>query len=128
VIAQICIALFGFTSAWLVYDHNPKRRKWAPLLSLLAQPAWYWSAISASQWGVVALSVVYTILHFRGFWKQWVAKPVPTVSFPDGSLPHSPALEFRNCSEAKIKAGGHEYGDCAICDGPHDKASCPQLR
>lgn len=100
VIAQLLIALFGFTSAWLVYDSNPKRRKWAPVLSLLAQPAWYWSAIAASQWGVVALSVVYTLLHFRGFWTHWIAKPTPGYEFKD-----SPTGRI-NADAIKIEAGG----------------------
>jgi hypothetical protein len=78
-IAQIWIALFGLTSSFLVYSANAKHRRWAPVLAVIAQPAWYWSCISAHQWGVLVLTFFYTCLHVRGLWKLWVLKPAPVV-------------------------------------------------
>lgn len=77
-LAQIWIALFGLTSSFLVYSSNVKHRRWAPMLAVIAQPAWYWACISAHQWGMLVLTFFYTCLHIRGLWKLWFDPARPT--------------------------------------------------
>jgi hypothetical protein len=81
VIAQIWIAAFGLTSSFLVYCRSERVRRWAPVLALIAQPAWYISCYEAEQWGVMVLTVAYTGFHLRGLWMLWARKAVPVEEF-----------------------------------------------
>ena len=68
---QIGIALFGVLAIWLSQDKNVGRRKYAPLLGLLGQPFWFYSAYTHDQWGILALSVLYTISWAKGVRTYW---------------------------------------------------------
>lgn len=72
-IAQIGIALFGVVAIWLSQEENPARRRFACLFGLAGQPFWFWSAISAEQWGVVVLSCLYTLAWLKGFKANWLS-------------------------------------------------------
>lgn len=71
-IAQFAIALFGVTSIFLSQSADAKQRKFACLFGLAGQPFWFWSSISAEQWGIVLLCCLYTVAWARGVKTNWV--------------------------------------------------------
>lgn len=125
-IAQILIAVCGMASVWLSQDQRQTRRRWACIFGLVAQPAWMWSTWEAGQWGIFALSFVYTAGWLRGIWGYWIEPridaaiaaldlepPPPRVSrvtFDDRGLPQTrpPLVSCTAC-----------YGDepCPVCNG-----------
>lgn len=70
-IAQAWIAVFGVAAIWLVNHENARWRRWGPVCGLLAQPAWFWVTASAGQWGIFALSFLYTWGWARGVRTHW---------------------------------------------------------
>lgn len=72
---QIALAAFGLTALWMATGHNPKLRKWAPVVGLCGQPFWLYFSMSAQAWGLFALSLTYSGVYVRGIWLQW--KPMP---------------------------------------------------
>lgn len=48
---QIAIALFGALAAWLSQARSEKLRRWACIFGMLGQPAWFYAAWKANQWG-----------------------------------------------------------------------------
>lgn len=73
-IAQIFIALFGVTAIFLSQSPNEWAKKHACLFGLAGQPFWFWSAISAEQWGVFVLCLFYSVAWARGFKTHWLTK------------------------------------------------------
>ena len=71
-IAQFAIALFGVTAIFLSQSADAKQRKFACLFGLAGQPFWFWSSISAEQWGIVLLCCFYTVAWARGVKTNWV--------------------------------------------------------
>lgn len=74
-IAQLGIALLGVTAIWLSQSANEHRRKFACLFGLAGQPFWFWSAITAEQWGILVLCCFYTVAWARGVKTNWLAAP-----------------------------------------------------
>lgn len=68
---QLALAAFGLTAMWLAMGHNPKARRWAPVVGLMGQPWWLWFAWSAQAWGLMALSLAYSAVYVRGIIVQW---------------------------------------------------------
>lgn len=71
-IAQVFIALLGVTAIWLSQSKAQHTRKFACLFGLAGQPFWFWSAISAQQWGIVLLCCFYTVAWARGVYTNWI--------------------------------------------------------
>lgn len=71
---QIGLALCGVTAVYLSQDARASRRRYACLFGLAAQPFWFVETIAASQWGMVALSLVYTASWARGFYSHWIKR------------------------------------------------------
>lgn len=74
IITQIGIALCGVTAVYLSQDERPSWRRWACIFGLLGQPAWLCETISAGQWGIAALSLVYGWAWWRGFRTHWLKR------------------------------------------------------
>lgn len=55
-IAQVGIFIFGVLGIVLAARKN----KWGFVFGLLSQPFWYMTGVINHQWGVVAVSVIYT--------------------------------------------------------------------
>jgi hypothetical protein len=70
-IVQVGIAVLGVAAIQASQDERYSRRRWACVLGLLAQPAWFYETITAEQWGMVALSAAYTLAWLRGFHSYW---------------------------------------------------------
>lgn len=74
-IEQIIIAIFGVGATWLSQDSRPRWARWACIMGVLAQPAWFYASWKAGQWGIFALAFVYTWCWWRGIWNFWLRKP-----------------------------------------------------
>lgn len=73
-IDQIVIGVFGTGAAYLSQDARAARRRFACLCGLAAQPFWFYASWTAGQWGVFALSIVYTLAWARGLKTHWLGK------------------------------------------------------
>jgi hypothetical protein len=84
-IDQIGIALTGVTAIFLTQSKSPKLQRYACLFGMAGQPFWIWSAWHAGQWGVLALTALYTAAWAKGVWTHWVrpktAVPNPVAAF-----------------------------------------------
>lgn len=71
---QLVIAVCGIASIWLSNAPSAEQRRWAPIIGLVAQPAWLYASIIAEQWGIAALSFVYAAGWARGIRTYWFAR------------------------------------------------------
>ena len=69
---QAAIAVLGALAAWLSQDGRPRWARWACVVGLIGQPLWIMATWQAQQWGMFALSVVYTAAWIRGIWAHWI--------------------------------------------------------
>lgn len=72
---QLGLAVFGLTSLVMALGHNPRARRWAPVIGLIGQPFWTAFAYSTKAWGLGLLVVAYTTVYAYGVWVQWRKKP-----------------------------------------------------
>lgn len=80
---QIMIVITGVTAVWLTQHEVSDIRRWAPVIGLVSQPFWFAVTITAGQYGMFLISLVYTYVWFKGFALQWTWKELKTefVSF-----------------------------------------------
>jgi len=74
VISQTVIMCTGIVAAWLSQDHRYHHRKYACLIALVGQPFWWYSTFIASQWGIFAMSIFYTVAWMKGTYNYWIKK------------------------------------------------------
>jgi hypothetical protein len=70
IVAQVWIPTTGLPTIY----YTSKKNKLAPLFGLFGQPAWFYSSAYTRQWGVLALTMVYTGLWVLTAYRWW-AKP-----------------------------------------------------
>lgn len=70
-IVQTLIMITGFFAVWLSQDARPHYRKYACLFGLAGQPFWFYTTYVEEQWGIFALSFIYTIAWGRGVFVHW---------------------------------------------------------
>lgn len=68
---QIGIAICGVTAFWLSQDRRISWRRWSPIFGLGSQPFWIAETLDAHQWGILALTLVYTLSWMRGLRSYW---------------------------------------------------------
>lgn len=73
---QIAIAVFGLSAIWMSQAPSDRSRKWAPVLGLCSQPFWFYATFTAEQWGILILSVFYTLAWMRGIKNHWIVRAV----------------------------------------------------
>lgn len=71
---QIGIALLGVTAILLTQSRSEKARRWACIVGLAAQPFWFWATYSAAQWGIFAMTFLYTASWGKGLWTHWIRR------------------------------------------------------
>lgn len=81
---QIAIALFGALAAWLSQATTLRYRRWACIFGMLGQPAWFYAAWQAGQWGIFAVCVIYCGAWMRGLWVYWIAPKAGPTELADG--------------------------------------------
>lgn len=72
VIAQVIIACTGVTAVWLSQSPKQSMRRWACVLGLISQPAWFFTVAVNGQFGLFIVAIVYTFAWSRGFYYHWV--------------------------------------------------------
>jgi hypothetical protein len=74
-IDQVGIALTGVVAIFLTQAKSERIRQYACLFGIAGQPFWFYASISASQWGITLLNVLYAAAWGKGVWQYWV-KPI----------------------------------------------------
>jgi hypothetical protein len=72
-IDQVGIAFTGVTAIFLTQSKQERLRRYACLFGIAGQPFWFWSAITAEQWGVTVLCCLYTLAWAKGVWQHWIS-------------------------------------------------------
>ena len=80
-IDQIGIALTGVTAIFLTQSKSERLQRYACLFGILGQPFWIYSALHAEQWGILALTSLYTLAWAKGVWRHWI-KPQRKIAGP----------------------------------------------
>lgn len=71
-LANIAIALCGATAVFLSQSVYEERRKWACILGLIGQPAWFYSSYVSGNWGIFAVCFLYLFSWLKGLWAFWL--------------------------------------------------------
>lgn len=71
-VEQIGIAVFGVAAIRLSQDARDTVRRWACIAGLCAQPFWFFTTYVNAQWGIFALSFIYTWAWWRGVRTYWL--------------------------------------------------------
>ena len=72
-ISQIMIFVCGVGSIALMSANN-KHSKWGPVVGLLGQPFWFYSAITDGAWGIFASAILFTFFFSLGIYNFWLRK------------------------------------------------------
>ena len=73
---QIAIVVTGVIAIWLANDTREEWRRYACLFGLAGQPFWFYSAFDSGQYGILILTLFYTLSWIRGFMSHWVRQAV----------------------------------------------------
>lgn len=71
---QLIILITGAAAIWLSQSVSYNHRRQACLFGLIGQPFWFYTTISSQQWGMVALTTLYTISWCKGAWLYWIKR------------------------------------------------------
>jgi hypothetical protein len=70
--ANIMMVLCGIISIYLTnLPEAHQYKKYAPIVGLLGQPFWFYICWITQQWGILALTVVYTYCWTKGLLNYW---------------------------------------------------------
>ena len=72
-ISQIGILIFGCSAVWLV-GRKEHWRRWGYVMGLCGQPFWFYTTITAEQWGIVLLCCWYTYSWAQGVYNFWIKR------------------------------------------------------
>lgn len=72
-LSQIMIFIFGAAGIWFV-GRKEKWKRWGYILGFLAQPFWFYTAITNDQWGIFMLSIFYCYGWGTGIYNYWIKK------------------------------------------------------
>ncbi len=70
-LAQLSIAVIGVAAVALTQSSNPKLSRWACVLGLIGQPAWFYSAMVTKNYGIFLICFLYTWAWGKGFSKNF---------------------------------------------------------
>ncbi len=70
-VAQVWLTVFALAAIWLVNDHRPALQRWAPVIGLLGQPAWFYVSYVDGQWGVFLTTLAFTFAWLKGLCNHW---------------------------------------------------------
>lgn len=68
---QFLMAFFGLTALYCAMGNSARLRKWAPIIGIAGQPAWFWFAWQSQAWGLGLLVLAYTLVYANGIYVQW---------------------------------------------------------
>lgn len=70
-VEQVVIVVCGIGTVWFSQSREFRLQRWACLFGVVAQPAWFYAAWSAGQWGIFAVSLLYLAGWLRGVYNFW---------------------------------------------------------
>jgi hypothetical protein len=70
-VAQVGIMFCGGGGVLLLGTRSPNVRRWGYVVALCGEPFWLYSAVHASQWGVIAMGALYTVGWIRGIYNHF---------------------------------------------------------
>jgi len=73
-IAQAGIALTGTVAIFLTQSKSAEARRYACLFGIAGQPFWIYETFIAEQWGMFALTFLYTLAWLKGIYTHWIVK------------------------------------------------------
>lgn len=71
---QIVIGVCGVTSVFCSQSAEDRVRRWACIFGISAQPFWLYTTITAGQWDIAALSLLYAYGWWRGIRLHWLKR------------------------------------------------------
>jgi hypothetical protein len=71
-IAQFGIALTGTVAIFLTQSKSAEARRYACLFGIAGQPFWIYETWFATQWGMFALTFLYTLAWLKGIYTHWI--------------------------------------------------------
>jgi hypothetical protein len=77
VIDQIAILLTGVPAVFLTQSRRESWRRFACLFGIAGQPFWIYAALSAKQWGIFLIALLYTAAWLKGVWTHWIRSVKP---------------------------------------------------
>ena len=70
-VSQVVICIFGIGSIFMI---SCLKNRWGNVVAIFCQPFWFFTTIYNKQWGMVILTVAYTIIWalgiYKWFWKN----------------------------------------------------------
>lgn len=72
-ISQILIFITGVPAIYLV-SRKDKWQKYGYIFGLMGQPIWVYITLTQAQYGMFALTVVYTFSWINGVYNHWIKK------------------------------------------------------
>lgn len=66
IVSQALIALFGVGALFMQYSESSALRRYAPLVGLAGQPAWIYVAYTEAKWGMLVVTMLYTVGWLKG--------------------------------------------------------------
>ncbi len=73
---QAFLLVTGGVAIWLTQQSNESWKKYAALFGITGQPAWFYSAYTAEQWGILALTTFYTYAWCQGIYNNWIKRSI----------------------------------------------------
>jgi len=70
--AEVLITLTGVTAIWLSQDRRYNVRRWASVVGLVGQPAWFYLMWTSELYLMFFLCFLYTASWLKGFYNYWV--------------------------------------------------------
>lgn len=71
-VSNIVLGVVGVSAIRITQTGTEKQQKWASVLGLVGQPAWFYIAYADKNWGIFVLCMFYTEAWLRGFKKHWI--------------------------------------------------------
>lgn len=71
-VSQAVIILFGVPAVFMSQSPKDSQKRWASILGLAGQPAWFYFAYASKGWGAFAMCILYTLAWGRGFLHYWI--------------------------------------------------------
>lgn len=73
-IEQWAIGILGTLAIYFSQQRNDNFKRYACLFGLAAQPFWYYTSYNAQQWGILTVSILYTLGWLIGLKNYWLSK------------------------------------------------------
>ena len=70
---QIAIAVLSCFAIWLLAKKRRSVQRWGYVTGLASEPFWIYASFTADQWGILLVSLWWTVCYLVGIWNHWGA-------------------------------------------------------